>query len=210
MRRLVNILVSVVLVMAGIGNARAQEQTSPHRKKGQWSATLDVSGGFGWMRGIRHDVFEDMYPKYLYHVLGKGDVSLSYKSPEFLWSASLNGHYEQTQANRYHFDLNMADPEKVAMKTVVKMSGTRPSGGVFRTDFSWLPKLGARYDLWLKYDLKIDGSSDNVMNAEAMSLDYTVEKSSRQRHGVSMGFGFREEAQTVFGWRTAVQIRVYA
>ena len=132
------------------------------RLSAQWSGSVDASGGYGAVKSLRGEFWEEM-PKYIYHGKGETGVRIDYKSPTFQWSTSLKGSIEKKGTDNYHITAFLIDDQDdqdgYDMNAIVKVNEELPVNGSFRTDITWKPAPGRRFDFWARYNMDFKESS---------------------------------------------------
>lgn len=109
------------------------------RVSAQWSGNVDATGGFGAMKSLRGQLWDDM-PKAIYHGLGQGTVRINYKNPTIQWTNLLEGRAEAKSTDNYHLTAKMidgrTDEDAFDMNAIVKMNEERPLNAQYRTEVS--------------------------------------------------------------------------
>ena len=138
------------------------------RVSAQWSGNVDATGGFGAMKSLRGQLWDDL-PKAIYHGLGQGTVRINYKNPTIQWTNLLEGRAEAKSTDNYHLTAKMidgrTDEDAFDMNAIVKMNEERPLNAQYRTEVSWRPVPGQRYTAWVRYNLNYKKSSNLTYKA---------------------------------------------
>ena len=133
--------------------------------RAQWSGSVNATGGFGAMKSLRGELFEDddQVPKVIFHELGQTTLKLNYNSPRLQWSQLLEGKVENKSTDNIHlaFKTDTKDDwESLDMNAIVKMGEEIPVNAHYRSDITWRPAQGQRFAFWARYKLDYKASSN--------------------------------------------------
>lgn len=164
------------------------------RVSAQWSGSVDATGGFGVMKSLRGQFWEEM-PQSIYHSLGQGTVRVNYKTPTFVWTSLLEGKVEAKSTDNYHLTVFLIDgrndEDALDMNAIVKMNEEHPVSGQYRTEFSWRPAPGRRYTAWAQYKLNFKESSNLTYKANWKSTRESLAEESPVTWEHTGAAGFR-------------------
>jgi len=140
------------------------------RASAQWSGSVDAVGGFGAVKSLRGELWEEEgLPKAIFHSLGQGSVRINYKAPTFQWTSLLEGRVEKVSTDNFHLTAFVTDEQDEEngfdLKAIVKMNEGLPIRAQYRTEASWQPADGRRYTLWGRYQLNYTQSSNLTYKA---------------------------------------------
>lgn len=138
--------------------------------RAQWSGSVNATGGFGAMKSLRGELFEDddQVPKVIFHELGQTTLKLNYNSPRLQWSQLLEGKVENKSTDNFHlaFKTDTKDDwESLDMNAIVKMGEEIPVNAHYRSDITWRPAQGQRFAFWARYKLDYKASSNLTYRA---------------------------------------------
>ena len=138
--------------------------------RAQWSGSVNVTGGFGAVKSLRGEIFEEEgLPKFIYHELGQSTLRVNYNAPNFQWTSLLEGKVENKSTDNYHItfsaldkklDSDDLDIDNIDMNAIVKMNEELPVSAQYRSDIMWRPAPGHRLSFWARYNLKYHTSSN--------------------------------------------------
>lgn len=138
--------------------------------RAQWSGSVNATGGFGAVKSLRGELFEDddQVPKVIFHELGQTTLKLNYNSPRLQWSQLLEGKIENKSTDNFHlaFKTDKKDDwESLDMNAIVKMGEEIPVNAHYRSDITWRPAQGQRFAFWARYKLDYKASSNLTYRA---------------------------------------------
>lgn len=137
--------------------------------RAQWSGSVNVTGGFGAVKSLRGEIFEEEgLPKFIYHELGQSTLRVNYNAPNFQWTSLLEGKVENKSTDNYHIALKTDEKgsvESLDMNAIVKMNEEIPVNAQYRSDISWRPLPGQRFAFWARYNMSFKTSSNLTYRA---------------------------------------------
>ncbi|MBR0354447.1 MAG: hypothetical protein IJK35_03635, partial [Oscillospiraceae bacterium] len=138
--------------------------------RAQWSGSVNATGGFGAVKSLRGELFEDddQVPKVIFHELGQTTLKLNYNSPRLQWSQLLEGKIENKSTDNFHlaFKTDKKDDwESLDMNAIVKMGEEIPVNAHYRSDITWRPAQGQRFAFWARYKLDYKANSNLTYRA---------------------------------------------
>ena len=138
--------------------------------RAQWSGSINTTGGFGAVKSLRGELFEDedMVPKVIFHELGQTTLKLNYNNPRLQWSQLLEGKIENKSTDNCHLAFytdTKDDLESFDMNAIVKMGEEIPVNAQYRSDITWRPAQGQRFAFWARYKLDYKSSSNLTYRA---------------------------------------------
>ena len=157
--RSVRLLLSLLLLLTASPLVRAQ-----------WSGSVNATGGFGAMKSLRGELFEDEdeVPKVIYHELGQTTLKLNYNNPRLQWTQLLEGKIENKSTDNFHLAFKADDKDDETsfdMNAIVKMGEEIPVNAQYRSDVTWRPVKGQRFSFWARYNLNYKASSNLTYRA---------------------------------------------
>ena len=157
--------------------------------RAQWSGSLDASGGFGWMKGMREEVDPDgkLFPGLMLHGLASGGASVKYKGKKFQWDASVRSGFETCDSDKFKFSLDLRKEDDIKMETLFRTDKARPLNISGRTEFSWFPSSKSRYSVWFRYDHKKDHNSVDIFSISTVKGNFSDEQMLRHRNSFALG-----------------------
>lgn len=140
------------------------------RLSAQWSGSVNATGGFGAVKSLRGELFEeeDDFPKVIYHELGQTTLKLNYKNNRLQWSQLLEGKIEYKSTDNYHLAFKTDEKgseESFDMNAIVKMNEEFPCSAQYRSDITWQPVAGQRFIFWARYNINYKSSSNVTYRA---------------------------------------------
>lgn len=159
MMRLIRLLFTLLLILL-----------PATRLSAQWSGSVNATGGFGAVKSLRGQLFEDedQVPKVIYHELGQTTLRLNYNNPCLQWTQLLEGKIEHKATDNFHLACNIDEPgsmESLDMNAIVKMNEELPVAAQYRSDITWRPAPGQRFAFWARYNLDYKASSNFTYRA---------------------------------------------
>ena len=138
--------------------------------RAQWSGSVNAKGGFGAMKSLRGELFEDEdeVPKVIYHELGQTTLKLNYKNPRLQWSQLLEGKIEYKSTDNIHLAFKTDEKgseESFDMNAIVKMNEELPLSAQYRSDITWRPAQGQQFVFWARYKFDYKSSSNLTYRA---------------------------------------------
>ena len=165
--------------------------------RAQWSGSVNATGGFGAVKSLRGQLFdeEDGMPKALFHELGQTTLRLNYNNPQLQWSQLLEGKIERKSTDNYHITLSVidksADEKAFDMNAIVKMNEELPVNAQYRSDLTWRPAPGQRFAFWARYNLKYKGSENLTYRAGWKTQKESLSQEAPVTWDHTVGAGFR-------------------
>lgn len=145
------------------------------RLSAQWSGSVNATGGFGAVKSLRGQLFEDedQVPKVIYHELGQTTLKLNYKNPRLQWAQLLEGKIEYKSTDNYHLAFKtdeQGSEESFDMNAIIKMNEELPLSAQYRSDITWKPVPGQQFVFWARYNFNFQSSSNLTYRAGWKSL----------------------------------------
>ena len=169
--------------------------------RAQWSGSVNVTGGFGAVKSLRGEIFEEEgLPKFIYHELGQSTLRVNYNAPNFQWTSLLEGKVENKSTDNYHItfsaldkklDSDDLDIDNIDMNAIVKMNEELPVSAQYRSDIMWRPAPGHRLSFWARYNLKYHTSSNLTYRAGSKSLKESLSQEAPVTWDHTAATGFR-------------------
>ena len=165
--------------------------------RAQWSGSVNATGGFGAVKSLRGQLFdeEDGMPKALLHELGQTTLRLNYNNPQLQWSQLLEGKIERKSTDNYHITLSRLDDPGdqygFDMNAIVKMNEELPVNAQYRSDLTWRPAPGQRFAFWARYNLKYKGSENLTYRAGWKTQKESLSQEAPVTWDHTVGAGFR-------------------
>ena len=168
--------------------------------RAQWSGSVNVTGGFGAMKSLRGQIWEEEgMPKYIWHELGQSTLRVKYDAPDFQWTSLLEGKIENKSTDNYHITISVLDDNpnsgelsqnRMDSNAIVKMNEELPVSAQYRSDISWRPAPGHRLAFWAKYNLNFKTSSNLTYRAGWKSLKESLSQEApvTWEHTATTGF----------------------
>ena len=142
--------------------------------RAQWSGSVNATGGFGAMKSLRGELFEEEgVQKVIFHELGQATLRLNYNNPRLQWTQLLEGKIEHKSTDNYHIAFKADDKDEVYgfdMNAIVKMGEEIPVNAQYRSDITWRPAPGQRFSFWARYNLNYKASSNFTYRAGWKSM----------------------------------------
>ena len=140
------------------------------RLSAQWSGSVNATGGFGAVKSLRGELFEeeDYFPKVIYHELGQTTLKLNYKNNRLQWSQLLEGKIEYKSTDNCHLAFRIDEKgseESFDMNAIVKMNEELPLSAQYRSDVTWQPVAGQQFIFWARYNINYKSSSNLTYRA---------------------------------------------
>ena len=140
------------------------------RLSAQWSGSVNATGGFGAVKSLRGELFEDedLVPKVIYHELGQTTLKLNYKNPRLQWSQLLEGKIEHKSTDNCHLAFKTDEKgseESFDMNAIIKMNEEIPFSAQYRSDVTWRPVPGQQFVFWARYNFNFESSSNLTYRA---------------------------------------------
>ena len=167
----------------------------------QWSGSVNVTGGFGAVKSLRGEIFEEEgLPKFIYHELGQSTLRVNYNAPNFQWTSLLEGKVENKSTDNYHItfsaldkklDSDDLDIDNIDMNAIVKMNEELPVSAQYRSDIMWRPAPGHHLSFWARYNLKYHTSSNLTYRAGSKSLKESLSQEAPVTWDHTAATGFR-------------------
>ena len=169
--------------------------------RAQWSGSINATGGFGAMKSLRGELFEDEddVQKVIFHELGQATLKLNSNNPRLQWTQLLEGKIEHKSTDNYHIAFKADDKDEVYgfdMNAIVKMGEEIPVNAQYRSDITWRPVKGQRFSFWARYNLNNKASSNFTYRAGWKS----------QKESLSQEAPFTWEHTAAAGMRTSHEL----
>ena len=150
----------------------------------QWSGTVDASGGFGMMIGLRSLGETGKYPC---HWLGKSSASILYKDSLYTWKTTLSGSFESVDKD-YLKGESFHTEEDVTINGYLSLSRNIPYSSQIRSEVAWNLGPGRSITAWGQYHF--DGSyAFNVNTVFDQDLNMGAYADMRKSWNHNMGTG---------------------
>ena len=164
--------------------------------RAQWSGSVNATGGFGAMKSLRGELFEeeDQVPKVIYHELGQTTLKLNYKNPRLQWSQLLEGKIEKKSTDNFHLAFKtdeMGSEESFDMNAIIKLGDEIPVNAQYRSDVTWRPVQGQRFSFWARYNLNYKASSNLTYRAGWKSMKESLSQEAPFTWEHTVGAGVR-------------------
>ena len=169
--------------------------------RAQWSGSVNVTGGFGAMKSLRGQIWEEEgMPKYILHELGQSTLRVNYNNPKLQWSQLLEGKVENKSTDNYHITFSGIDEklnadgltlDKIDMNAIVKMNEEMPVSAQYRSDLTWRPAPGHRIAFWARYNLNYKTSENLTYRAGLKSLKESLSEETPVTWENTVSTGFR-------------------
>ncbi len=115
--------------------------------RAQWSANMDVAGGFGFSRGLREF---DPDEQLLYHLKGMGDFGLTYRNATFTWKTRLTGSYESVPTHHLKRESRLLEDD-YSIDALLTIAEQMPFTSTLRSEADWQRAPGRDLRVWIQY-----------------------------------------------------------
>ena len=168
--------------------------------RAQWSGSVNVTGGFGAVKSLRGEIFEEEgLPKFILHELGQSTLRVNYNAPNFQWTSLLEVKVENKSTDNYHITVSAIDDkahsddilDRIDMNAIVKMNEELPISAQYRSDIMWRPAPGHHVSFWARYNLKYHTSNNLTYRAGWKSLKESLSQEAPVTWDHTAATGFR-------------------
>lgn len=160
--------------------------------RAQWSGSVDLSGGYGFIRSADEESF-------LNRGLGRASVQLGYRNRGFQWNTTLGGGFENMSTETVRLTATIADNVEsgVTLSSDMKAKTSNPWSLNLRSEAVWTPSAQMRHRAWFQYGFKDDYGENFTTNVSGFNgfdnsaayVDVPVAKT----HQIELGYNMSRQ-----------------
>ena len=160
--------------------------------RAQWTGSVDLSGGYGFMRSADEETF-------LSRGLGKGTFHLGYKKQGFQWSNTLNAGFENLSTEVARVSARITDnlEEGVNLSGDLKSKKSNPWSLTFRTEALWTPSAHMRHRAWFQYGFRDEYGENYTTSQSGLngfdSMSAYIDTPISKTHQVELGYNMSRQ-----------------